>query len=301
MEPRVVVVTRPTVYSGLLARHGTHGQAAWFLERQGEALAGATPQGGLDGLVADHEAQLAAVETVWRAIPSAWRCTRIDRADLDRFLFEPEDLVVAIGQDGLVANVAKYLDDQLVLGVNPGGYPGVLVRFSPRDAAKRLPHLPDNRGRAEVRTRVEAVTDDGQRLLALNEIFVGHRTHQSARYRLQVGAQAELHSSSGLIVSTGTGSTGWAKSIAATRGTAVPLPSPAAPVLVYYVREPWLSPTTQAGLVQGQLTGDGALVVDSRMQEGGVCFGDGIESDAIELPYARRITVRRAERGLHLA
>ena len=35
MEPRVVLVTRPTGYDGLLARHGTHGQAKWFLEKQG--------------------------------------------------------------------------------------------------------------------------------------------------------------------------------------------------------------------------------------------------------------------------
>jgi len=53
------------------------------------------------------------------AIPSDWRRARVDRADLDRFLFEPEDVVVAVGQDGLVANVAKYLTGQPVIGCNP--------------------------------------------------------------------------------------------------------------------------------------------------------------------------------------
>jgi hypothetical protein len=38
---------------------------------------------------------------------------------------------------------------------------------------------------------VQAELDDGQRLLALNEIFVGHRTHQSARYRLGFGRASE--------------------------------------------------------------------------------------------------------------
>ena len=41
------------------------------------------------------------------------------RGDLDRFLFEPDDLVVIVGQDGLVANVSKYLDGQPVVGINP--------------------------------------------------------------------------------------------------------------------------------------------------------------------------------------
>ena len=63
-------------------------------------------------------------------MPADWRQALVRRADLDRFLFGPEDVVVAVGQDGLVANVAKYLDGQPVLGVNPAPdlYDGVLVR-----------------------------------------------------------------------------------------------------------------------------------------------------------------------------
>ncbi len=43
----------------------------------------------------------------------------MSRPELNRFLFEPEDVVIAVGQDGLVANVAKYLSGQMVVGVNP--------------------------------------------------------------------------------------------------------------------------------------------------------------------------------------
>ena len=55
--------------------------------------------------------------------------------------------------------------------------------------------------------------DDGQTLLALNELFIGHHSHQSARYTISTGDNEERHSSSGVIVSTGTGATGWARSI----------------------------------------------------------------------------------------
>lgn len=52
------------------------------------------------------------------------------RGDLDRFLFEPDDIVLALGQDGLVANVAKYLDGQPVIGSNPSRPPTSRSRSS---------------------------------------------------------------------------------------------------------------------------------------------------------------------------
>ncbi|MCB9689049.1 MAG: NAD(+)/NADH kinase [Alphaproteobacteria bacterium] len=291
MEPRCVVLTRPTPYEELIAHHGTHGHAEWFLSRQGRDLR---------ELVAAHEQQLQAVDTVWRSIPSTWRSTRIERRDLDRFLFEPEDIVVAVGQDGLVANAAKYLGEQPVMGVNPGGFDGVLVRHAPRAALVLLPLIADRVAKITVRTRVQATTDDGQRLLALNEIYVGQRTHQSSRYTLSAAGREERQSSSGLIVATGTGCTGWAKSIANARSTALKLPQPAAPDLVFFVREAWPSKHTGATLVEGIVQDGGSVTVSSEMNEGGVFFGDGIESDPVDLPFARRVVLSRAEHGLHL-
>ncbi|MEI9866324.1 MAG: hypothetical protein WDN00_17560 [Limisphaerales bacterium] len=43
----------------------------------------------------------------------------VDRSFLPNFVFAPEDTVVTLGQDGLVANTLKYLDGQPVVGVNP--------------------------------------------------------------------------------------------------------------------------------------------------------------------------------------
>ena len=36
------------------------------------------------------------------------------------------------------------------------------------------------------------------------------------------------------------------------------------------------------------------------MDQGGVLFGDGIEADAVALPYARTVTIRPAPTGLRL-
>ena len=292
IAPRAVLVTRETDYEALLARHATREQARFFLESRGQSL---------ETLEARHETLQAALRQVRAAIPLDWRRSLIRRHDLDCFLFGPEDVVVAVGQDGLVANLAKYLDGQPVLGVNPEPEvnPGVLVPLAPKAAGALL--LPAARGQAdfEPRTMAEARLDDGQSLLALNEIFIGHRSHQSARYQLARDGQAEEQSSSGIIVATGTGATGWARSIMESRGVALDL-DPMAHELGFFVREPWPSATTGTALSLGRLRDGAALDVLWHMQSGGTVFADGIEADHLGFDWGRRLEVRTAERRLNL-
>jgi hypothetical protein len=291
--PRAIVVTRPSEYAALLGRHGTRAQAAFHLERRGQSLA------ELDRRHARLEAALAAVS---RAIPAEWRRHRLDRADLARFVFEPDDLVLAVGQDGLVANAAKYLRGQPVLGVNPDpeGIDGVLVRHRPDRVAALLRAAAAGRAEVEARTMAEARLDDGQRLLALNELFAGHRSHQSARYRLAVGGREERQSSSGVIVSTGTGATGWARSINQERRSPLALPGPTEPALAFFVREPFPSAATGTALDGARLGEGERLTLTSEMNEGGVLFGDGIESDRLDLGWGTRAEIGPAAERLRL-
>ena len=211
-----------------------------------------------------------------------------------------------LGQDGLVANASKYLEGQLVLGVNPDPerFEGVLVAHSVRACADLLQDAFAGRATVEERSMVEAQLDDGQRLLALNELFLGHRSHQSARYRIRVEAVEERHSSSGLIVATGTGSTGWARSIHHDRhqdpGAGLSMPAPSASSLVYFIREAWPSRWTQAQLTEGLLHQGTALEITSEMNEDGVIFGDGIEADRLQFTWGMRVVIRLAEQRLRL-
>ncbi|MCK9921940.1 hypothetical protein MXD61_08590 [Frankia sp. AgPm24] len=312
LAPRAVLVHRRTEYTELIARHGTRGQAEFFLRTRGRELA---------PVQAADEATRAARQAVTAAIPAHWRRGEVERADLDRFLFAPDDVVICVGQDGLVANVAKYLDGQPVLGINAdvGRNPGVLVRHPPAAAAGMLRALTGEDaarpgGSARDLTMVEAHSDDGQRILALNEVYVGDPGHQTARYVLRVpaaavteaavteaaaGLVAERQASSGLLVGTGTGATGWCRSVWAQRGGEIDLPAPTAGALAWFVREAWPSPETGTARTQGGLTGAArleVLVESDRM----VVFGDGIESDAIELSWGQRLTVGVAQRRLHL-
>ena len=207
-----------------------------------------------------------------------------------------------LGQDGLVANVAKYLDGQPVVGLNPdpGRYPGVLVRHAPGAAADLLADVAAARAAVEARTMVRAALDDGQELLALNEIFVGHESHQSARYTLEFDGRRERQSSSGVIVATGTGATGWAASINRQRARPLALPAPTDDRLAWFVREPWPSPATAATLTAGLAGRDRELRITSELHAGAVAFGDGIEGDHLVLDWGQRLTVSAAQRTLNL-
>jgi hypothetical protein len=290
---RVVVITRPTELEAALARHGTLGQARFYLEERGRSI---------ELLRERQAAQDQAVAAVGSAIPTEWRRAGVRRHELDRFLFGPDDIVVVVGQDGLVANVAKYLDGQPVVGVNPDPdrYDGVLARHRSAAVVDLLADLAAERSAVEERTMVAAVADDGQRLTALNEIFVGHRSHQSARYVVRWGEATERQSSSGVIVTTGTGATGWARSISEVRGSSLELPRPTDPTLAFFVREPFPSVATGTSITEGTIPRGRSIEIDCELTEGGVVFGDGIETDHVALAWGQRLEIRAATRRLRL-
>jgi hypothetical protein len=295
LPPRAVLVYRPTELQELLARHGTRGQAAFFLASRGRSI---------EDVAARDQAVRDAIAMVTSAIPADWRRGVIERTDLPRFLFEPGDVIVAVGQDGLVANLAKYLDGQIVIGVNPepSRNPGVLVPH-PAGAAPALlaaASSPRAGGRAEQLSMVQAVSDDGQQLAALNEIFIGQPSHQTARYTLALpDGRAEPQASSGLIVSTGTGATGWCRSAWLERSSRLALPAPAELRLAWFVREAWPSPATGTSCTEGDLAAGQSLNLTAESDHL-VVFGDGIETDAISLSWGQSARISLSAQTLCL-
>lgn len=293
--PRVVVVTRKTPLEQLIERFGTSGQARFYVEDKGRKWA-------------DYERVQArfelAVKTVMGAIPAAQQRVRLDRGDLDRFIFRDDDIVVIVGQDGLVPNVAKYLHGQTVIGINsdPEMFDGVLCRHAPALTERLLKWCadPGNDFTFERRVMAQALREDGQRLLALNEFYFGSRTHQSAKYTLRVGGKSERQSSSGMIITTGTGATGWARSIAQQRKLEEILPKPEEAKLAWFVREPFPSVYTGTTLDHGILTGAQVLEASSELGDNGVIFADGIESDTLEFIDGQSVKISVAPESLKL-
>ncbi|MCW2364826.1 NAD kinase [Sphingobium sp. B7D2B] len=283
LAPRVVFVTRETELELLLARHATLEQARFYLKTRGQDLA---------ELEARHASFGNVIAAARSAVPTDWRQTLVRRADLDRFTFAAEDIVVAVGQDGLIPNVAKYLSGQPVVGINPAPdrYDGVLVRHQVKQLPGLLEQVVKRDVSIEARTMVEGVLDTGEKLCALNELFVGHRSHQSARYFITNGEAEEEQSSSGIIVATGTGATGWARSIMEAINHPIKI-RPDERALAFFVREPFPSVSTGTSMRWGTLA-DRALQITSHMNDGGVIFADGIEQDFLTFDWGKSLSVR---------
>ncbi len=292
LNPRVVLVSRETEYASLMAKHGTRGQVEFFLSTRGQKI---------EELEARDALQTRALIEAKQAIPDDWSYAQVLREDLNRFLFNANDIIVPVGQDGLVANLAKYLNGQPVIGITPdlASSEGVLTRHG----VDALPSLLKQAAHADVdieaRTMIEASVDKNPSLLALNELFIGHRSHQSARYVVQVGDTEEFQSSSGMIFATGTGLTGWAKSIMTATHNFMDI-APEENRAAFFAREPWPSRTSGCEIASGEFGNDSAVSVLSRINEGGVIFADGIEQDFLPFDWGVRAEVRLADKRLAL-
>ncbi|MBI3725768.1 NAD(+)/NADH kinase [bacterium] len=282
MFEKLVLVTRKTRLEELVLRFNSRGQAKFYIEHAG---------GDFQDYVKEDDVYRRSLDVLRGQLELGLKLHPIERAIVPTFLFAEKDLVVTAGQDGLVANTAKYVGNQPIVAVNPDPerFDGVLLPFAPEDARAAVARVLEGRALTSEVTLAEAVLQDGQRLLAFNDLFIGPASHVSARYVISHGERKERQSSSGVLVSTGAGSTGWLSSVwnmasgisAFAGGTALARPKLEweDPRLAYVVREPFASKASQATLVAGLLAPGEELVLESLMPSRGVVFSDGVEAD----------------------
>jgi NAD kinase len=309
-DKKIVLVTRPTRLAELVIRFNTVSQAKFYVEHQGADFS--------DYLREDETYHRALMEAE-EALGQVARVQTVDRSFLPNFVFAPEDTVVTLGQDGLVANTLKYLEGQPVVGVNPDPerWDGRLLPFRVRDLAKLMPEVILRKRNTRSVTMAKAALNNGQTLYAVNDLFIGPKTHTSARYFIRCGKMGEAHSSSGVIVSTGMGATGWLKSLLTGAGAIANAtanrgkkeqPQPGcydravtgfkweSDYLYFTVREPFPTRTTSASLVFGRVTNETPLILESQMAENGVIFSDGIENDFLEFNSGTQAVIGIAEK-----
>ena len=163
------------------------------------------------------------------------------------------------------------------------------------------------------RDMAKAQLNTGETLFGVNDLFIGPKSHVSARYKVEFGDRSEEQSSSGIIVSTGLGSTGWLRSVlTGAAGIASSIsahqlridPDRRVPwdadYLFFSVREPWPSKTSSAGITFGKVMPGRPLRIMSQMPEHGVIFSDGIEADFVAFRSGLEATISVAEKQGHL-
>lgn len=305
---KIVVITKKTPLEELVERFNTREQARFYIEHMGASFA---------EYEAFHEQYMRSLGTLKASLPRGVRSQVVDRSFLPTFQFGEHDLVVTLGPDGLVVNTAKYLNGQALVAVNPDPtrVDGVLIPFPVEAAAWVLREALHGGCRISEVSMAKAELNDGQTLYAVNDLYIGQRTHISSRYRLCLDERAEEQSSSGIIVSTGAGSTGWLRSVLTGASQIAAYFTEKehlariresyrfpwdADFLFYTVREPFVSKMSRAELVFGRVEAGAALEIESHMTGTGVIFSDGIEEDYLAFNSGAIARVGLAEKKVRL-
>jgi NAD kinase len=305
---KIIVVTQKTALEELIEKYNTKEQAKFYLEHLGS---------NFQEYQHSHDQYHTSLERLLSAIPPGVRVQQIEKSFLPNFLFVKNDLVVIIGRDGLLVNAAKYLEDQPILGVNPDPkrIDGVLLPFNLTTFSNAIKLVLAGTYVTESITMALASLSNGQQLLAVNDLFIGQKTHTSAKYIIEFHGLKESQSSSGIIVSTGAGSTGWFRSLLkGAAGLAAMYDQSIQPhkiadqyqfdrqsnTLVFTVREPFTSKTSGADILFGTISDEDELVITSQMPQNGIIFSDGVEADYLEFNSGAVATIRVADRKVRL-
>ena len=279
-----IIVKNQTRLEALIERFNTKSQAKFYIESLG---------GQFEDYEAEHVTFYHSLNSLQTQLSSVVKHKIVERSFLPSFIFSETYLVIVIGQDGLVANTAKYSRSVPVIAVNPdkGRYDGVLLPFDTSNFISGVERVMTGKYPSKVMQFAQARLNDGQRLLAFNDLFIGASSHISARYKITFNNKTEEHSSSGIIVSTQAGATGWLSSIfnmaygvtnIFEKSLTPKRPKLENDQLLFAIREPFKSIKTQIGINAGILNAQSKLTIESLMPSYGIIFSDGIESDFLK-------------------
>lgn len=275
-----IIVKSKTRLESLIERFNTKAQAKFYIERLG---------GNFEEYVIEDEIFKYSLNSLQTQLSKVIKNKTIDRQFVSTYIFSKKNLIIVIGQDGLVANTAKYSENLPIIAVNPDTerYDGILLPFNTSNFIHGVENVLTNSYNSKIMSFAEAKLNDGQRLLAFNDLFIGASSHVSARYKLTFKNKSEQQSSSGIIVSTQAGSTGWLSSIfnmaygvtnMFEKNLTHKQPKLKEKDLLFAVREPFKSIKTQTEMTAGIIRNN-TITIESFMPNNGIIFSDGIEKD----------------------
>lgn len=296
-----IIVKSKTRLETLIERFNTKAQAKFYIERLG---------GDFEEYEVEDETFRISLISLQTQLSKVIKNKTIDRQFVSSYIFSEKNIIIVIGQDGLVANTAKYSVNLPIIAVNPDTerYDGILLPFNISNFIQGVENVMTNNYNSKIMRFAEAKLNDGQRLLAFNDLFVGASSHVSARYKITYKEKTEQHSSSGIIISTPAGSTGWLSSIfnmaygvtnMFEKNLTPKQPKLRENDLLFAVREPFKSIRTETEITAGILRNN-ALIIESYMPSNGVIFSDGIEKDFLNFNSGSIATIGIANETANL-
>lgn len=182
------------------------------LDEKGIRAKYSSEHANLDAILKAHERQLATRKELHTLLPDA------DFLSMDKLVnpVRNYDAVLSLGGDNSFIYVTHYLDPSIpVIGINsdPGRSLGKLCAWNSSDLARVVRHLQEENYKIEKWPRLQATIDDKSLIPATSEYYFGEdRSKDMSRHVLIHRGKQYEQKSSGIILATGAGSTGWRSS-----------------------------------------------------------------------------------------
>lgn len=294
-----IIVKNKTRLESLIERFNTKSQAKFYIERQG---------GDFEDYELEHDNFQSSLNLTQIRLSKVIKNKTIEREYLPSYIFSKKNIIIVIGQDGLVANVAKYSNGIPIVAINPdkARYDGILLPFDTSNFVSGVEKVLLDKFASRKMRFAEASLNNGQKILAFNDLFIGAASHTSARYKISFNKNIEEQSSSGLIVSTQAGSTGWLSSIfnmaygvanMFEKDLKTKRPKLKNNQLLFAIREPFQSIKTQIEITTGIINKQNVLTIESLMPANGIIFSDGIETDRLNFNSGAIAKIRLADQN----
>lgn len=143
------------------------------------------------------------IEKVWKNI-------------LSKEHLKNKDLVISIGGDGTFLSASHYIENTPILGVNSdtNRSEGALTTIDLSQLNDKIKKILNNKIKIKEYTREKIILHQKNKKVetenALNETFFGNiNPHYTTNYEIDYKNKSENQRSSGVVISTGTGSTAW--------------------------------------------------------------------------------------------
>ena len=105
-----IIIRDKTRLEQLIERFNSKAQAKFYIESTG---------GDFEFYESEHHKFYNSLKKTQDVIGQSFKTKVLDRSFLPTYIFTKKDLIVVIGQDGLVANTAKYVNELPIVAVNP--------------------------------------------------------------------------------------------------------------------------------------------------------------------------------------
>ena len=131
-----------------------------------------------------------------------------------------KNLIISIGGDGTFLSASHFITNQLILGVNlnHNTSEGALTSVKLHKLERKLKNIFNKKYKIKTYQREKVIIHQKQKCIktehALNETYIGNKNpHHPSNYIIKYRKKQEHQRSSGVLITTGTGSTAWYKAM----------------------------------------------------------------------------------------